>query len=106
MRRREFMGLMAPAAWALAGRAQSPKRVGVLLQGGPYYSGVEGLREGLKASGLEEGRELALIIRDGRGDLKGIEEAALVLERDGADVIVAFATSVALAAQHATAHVS
>jgi putative tryptophan/tyrosine transport system substrate-binding protein len=109
MRRREFvfaLGL-ATLGMPLPARTQGskPKRVGVLLQGGPYYSGVDGLREELKASGLQEGRELALIVRDGMGDLAAIGAAARALEHDGTDLIVAFATSVALAAQRATVDV-
>jgi putative tryptophan/tyrosine transport system substrate-binding protein len=50
----------------------------------------------------------SLATRDGKrhgdpgGDLSAIEAAARGLERDGVDVIVAFATSVALVAQRAT----
>jgi putative tryptophan/tyrosine transport system substrate-binding protein len=106
MRRRKVLALLAGAvAWPCVAQAQRPKRVGILLQGGPYYSGIEGLREGLKALGLEESRELAFIVRDARGDLTAVEAAARALERDGVDVIVAFATSVALAAQRATVDV-
>jgi putative ABC transport system substrate-binding protein len=85
--------------------AQTPgtKRIGVVLHGGPYYfAGVEGLREGLKAAGLEEGRDVALIVRDAMGDLNAAGRAARELEQDGVDVIVALATSVALASKGAT----
>jgi putative ABC transport system substrate-binding protein len=88
--------------------AQTPgvKRIGVVLHGGPYYfAGVEGLREGLKAAGLEEGRDVALIVRDAMGDLNAAGGAARELERDGVDVIVALATSVALASKGATENV-
>ena len=85
--------------------AQTPgtKRIGVVLHGGPYYlAGVEGLREGLKAAGHEEGRDVALIVRDAMGDLSAAGRAARELEQDGVDVIVALATSVALASKGAT----
>jgi putative tryptophan/tyrosine transport system substrate-binding protein len=88
--------------------AQTPgtKRIGVVLHGGPYYfAGVEGLREGLKAAGLEEGRDVALIVRDAIGDLEAAGRAARELERDGVDLIVALATSVALATKGATQNV-
>ena len=31
-------------------------RVGVILQGGPYYEAINGLRDGLREVGLEEGK--------------------------------------------------
>jgi putative ABC transport system substrate-binding protein len=82
------------------------RRVGVVLEGGPYYAGVDGLREGLKAAGLEEGQRLALIVRDTEGDLSAVEAAARALEHDdGVDLIVAFAASVTLAVRRSTANV-
>jgi putative tryptophan/tyrosine transport system substrate-binding protein len=105
MKRRGFLLRLGAAAFAaapLAADAQPPKRVGVILQGGPYYAGIEGLREGLKASGLEEGRDLTFVVRDAKGELAAVEAAARELERDGADLIVAIASSVAFATKHAT----
>jgi putative ABC transport system substrate-binding protein len=63
------------------------------------------LRDGLKASGLEEGRDIALVVRDARGDLTAAQAAAGALERDGVDLIVTLATSVTLAAKRATVDV-
>jgi putative tryptophan/tyrosine transport system substrate-binding protein len=86
--------------------AQSVKRIGVVLHGGPYYyAGVEGLRDGLKAFGLQEGRDIALIVRDASGDLTAAQAAAGALERDGVDLIVTLATSVTLASKRGTADV-
>jgi putative tryptophan/tyrosine transport system substrate-binding protein len=111
MRRRQFIALLGSGAvaWPCAIVAQPPdqvRRVGVVLQGGSYYAGVDGLREGLKEAGLEEGQRLALLVRDAKGDLAAVEAAARVLERDdGVDLIVVFATSVALAARRSTENV-
>ena len=111
MRRREFITLLGSAAmaWPRAVVAQQPeplRRVGVVIQGGSYHAGVDGLREGLKAAGLEEGQQLALLVRDTKGDLSAVEVTARALEReDGVDLIVAFATSVALAVKRVTANV-
>jgi putative ABC transport system substrate-binding protein len=111
MRRREFIVLVSGAAiaWSRAVVAQQPgplRRVGVVIQGGSYHAGVDGLREGLKVAGLEEGRQLTLLVRDTKGDLSAVEVAARALEReDGVDLIIAFATSVALAVRGATATV-
>jgi putative ABC transport system substrate-binding protein len=108
MRRREFMTVLGgAAAWPLVARGQQtrPKRIGVVLQGEPYYAGVEGLREGLKAAGLEDGRQIELVLRDAKGDAAAAAAAARELERDGVDLIVAFATTVARATKNATANV-
>ena len=111
MKRRTFMVLLGGAAtsWArnvVANQPKRPRRVGVVIQGDPYDIGVEGLREGLKALGLEEGEWLTLLVRDAQGDLMAVEAAARAFERDDdVDVIVALATSVALAVKRATASV-
>ena len=109
MRRRDFIALLgSAAAWPHAARAQQPDRlrqIGVVIQGDVYHVGVDGLREGLKAVGLEEGQQIALLVRDAKGNLAAVEAAARDFERDGVDLIVAFATSVALAAKRSTAKV-
>jgi putative ABC transport system substrate-binding protein len=76
--------------------------VGVILQGGPYYDAINGLREGLKELRLIEGKHFALEIRDAKGDLKLVEEAARNLEREKVDLIFAIATSVTIAVKRAT----
>ena len=107
MRRREFILVIGGAAVALPmlARAQtaSVKRIGVIYQGGPFETSIEGLREGLRAAGLEEGRHVALLIRNTKGDAAAAEAAARALERDDkVDVIVALSTSMALPAKRAT----
>ncbi len=49
-----FVGLAAVA------EAQQPKiyRVGVIHQGGPYGAVVDGLRDGLRQLGYEEGKQI------------------------------------------------
>jgi putative ABC transport system substrate-binding protein len=108
MRRREFMSVLAaviPGAWPLAARAQTGiKRVGVIYRGGPFESGIEALRDGLRGAGLEEGRHFALLVRDSKGgDAAAAEAAARDLERDDkVDIIVAITSTVARAAKQAT----
>jgi putative ABC transport system substrate-binding protein len=80
-------------------------RVGVLLQGGQYSPAVDGLREGLRELGLEEGKQIVLDVRDAKGDLKAVEAAARSLEAEKVDVIYTLATSVTLAAKRATTRV-
>ena len=99
MRRREVIALLALSAGAgpLASLAQTGiKRVGVVYQGGPYEVTIEGLREGLRARGLEEGRNVALVLHHALGNVAEAEAAAGALERDEkVDVIVAVGTTTA-----------
>jgi putative tryptophan/tyrosine transport system substrate-binding protein len=81
---------------------QKAYRIGVLLQGGPWYDAVDGLRRGLKELGLEEDKQFILDIRDAKGDPKAVEEAARNLERDKVKLIYAVATSVVTTAKQVT----
>jgi putative tryptophan/tyrosine transport system substrate-binding protein len=87
--------------------AQQPQvyRVRVLLQGGVSSTAIDGLREGLKQLGLEEEKHFLLEIRDAKGDLKIVEEAARNLEREKVNLIFAINTSVARVTKQATAEV-
>jgi len=80
-------------------------RVGVILQGGPYSAAIDGLRDGLRELGLEDGKQLVLHVRDAKGDLKAVEVAARSLEEEKVDLIYSVATSVTLAAKRATRNV-
>jgi putative ABC transport system substrate-binding protein len=88
-------------------KAQQAKvyRVGVILEGGPYYAVVDGLKDGLRELGLEEGRQYVLEIRDLKGERKAAEEAARNLERGKVHLIHAVATSIAIATKRATTDV-
>jgi putative tryptophan/tyrosine transport system substrate-binding protein len=112
MRRRAFIATLAAVAAGapllLRAHAQTTgvRRIGVVYHGGPYEVSIEGLREGLKTAGLEEGRHVALLLRNGQGDAAAAEAAARALERDDkVDVIVAIGTSATRAAKRATAEV-
>jgi putative tryptophan/tyrosine transport system substrate-binding protein len=106
MGRRAFLGTLAGGLLAspLAAEAQQARvyRVGVVLQGGPNWGAVDGLRKGLGELGLEEGKQFILHIREGKGDLKVVEQAAGDLEREKVDLIYSVATSVTLAVKRAT----
>jgi len=80
-------------------------RVGVVLQGGSYSAAVDGLRDGIKDLGLEEGKQVVLHVHDTKGDLKAVEAAASRLERENVDVIYAVATSVAVVVKRVTKRV-
>ena len=97
--------LLALCVPAEAGQAKV-YRVGVILQGGGViYTAIDGLREGLKKLGLEEEKHFLLEIRDAKGDLKMVEEAARNLEREKVNLIFAINTSVARVTKGATAEV-
>jgi putative tryptophan/tyrosine transport system substrate-binding protein len=103
MRRRDFiLGVGAASAVPQPVCAQTPTTVGVVIQGGPDQPALSGLREGLKAAGLREGEHVEVATRQGSGDLKSVEAIAKSFEEDGCRVIVAFSTSVALAASRGT----
>jgi len=106
--RRTFLagtGAMLLAAPLAAETQQAGKvyRVGVVLEGGPYYAAIDGLRAGLKELGFEEGKQYVLHIRDVKGDLSSVAETAKNLEQEKVDVIFATATSVTLAVRRGTA---
>jgi putative ABC transport system substrate-binding protein len=106
MRRRLLAGGLAAALFfpVITG-AQDSKvpKIGVILQGGPsWYAVVEGLRDGLNDLGLAEGKQYVLEVRETKGDLKAVENAAREFERAKISLIYTAATSVSLAAQKAT----
>ena len=109
MRRLALTGMvvLAVLAAALPARAQHARlhRIGVVLQGGSYSAAIQGLRDGLKELGFEEGKQYVLVVRDVKGDLKAAETAARELESDKVDLIWALATSTTLAVKRATTSV-
>jgi len=82
-----------------------PYRVGVLLPGDAWYVIIDGLRNGLKELGLEEGKQFVLEIHDTKSDMKAAEEAARNLEQEKVNLIYATRTSVTIAAKRATADI-
>ncbi len=106
MDRRAFVGMVAGgllAAPLIAGAQQARVyRIGVILQGGPYSAAIDGLRDGLREVGLEEGKQFILHVRDTKGDLKLVEAAARSLEDQKVDLIYTLGASVTLAAKRAT----
>src|SRR5215510_5542701 len=80
-------------------------RVGVIYQGGPYKAIVDGLRDGLRQLGYEEGKQITLEIRDTQSDLTLVEEAARTFERERVNLIYAVTTLVATAVKSVTSQV-
>ena len=77
-------------------------RVGVLLHGGVYFQALDGLRNGLRELGLEEGKQVVFLVHDSKGDIKSVGPAAARFEGEKVDLIYAVASSVTLAAKRAT----
>jgi putative tryptophan/tyrosine transport system substrate-binding protein len=109
MTKKMVVALLATLALAFVhlAQAQSTKvyRVGVVLEGGPFYALIDGLKDGLRDLGFAEGKQYVLEIRDLKGDRKAAEEAARSLERDKVDLIYVIANSLATAAKRATTEI-
>jgi putative ABC transport system substrate-binding protein len=111
MDRRAFIaslagGLLAAPLAAEGQQAAKVHRVGVVLEGGPYYAAVDGLRDGLKELGFDEGTHYNLHIRDVKGNLTAVGETAKnLVEREKVDLIYSVATGVSVAVQRATTKV-
>src|SRR5215813_9524221 len=91
-------------AMAVIAEAQQAKvyRVGVIQPAAPFSAIVEGLRDGLKELGYEDGKQVRLEIRDTKGDLNAVKEAAQTFERDKVNLIYVVATSAAVAVKEST----
>ena len=88
----------------LAAEAQPARvyRVGVVLHGSPYYSAIDGLRDGLRELGFEEGKQFVLSVRDTKGDLKSADVLARSLEGENVDLIYAVTASAAVGVKRGT----
>jgi len=84
-------------------QARRPYRIGVLHTGFfQIIPVVEGLKAGLKAAGLQEGRDVTLDIRFTRGDLQAAKPGAVALANAGMDLIVVDGEEATHAAKAAT----
>jgi putative ABC transport system substrate-binding protein len=83
-------------------QTRHPYRIGVVHAGFfPNTPPVEGLRAGLKALGLEEGRDVILDIRPTKGDLRLARAATTALAGAGVDLIFAEGEQISRAAMGA-----
>jgi putative tryptophan/tyrosine transport system substrate-binding protein len=87
-----------------AGQAKA-YRVGVIHHGGPYKAVVDGLRDGLRQLGVEEGKQFLLDIQDSKGDLKAVEEAARNFELERVNLIFAITTSAVTPVKNVTSDI-
>src|SRR6267154_2114117 len=104
MNRSRLVGLVALAfCFLIAPRVaggQTPgnvHRVGIVYLSGHHKVIVDGLRQGLRDLGLEEGKHFVLDIREVKGgDWTAVGEAARDLERAKVELIYAVTTQVAI----------
>ena len=83
-------------------QARPVYRLGLLSQGPPPQSYIDGLKQGFRELGYEEGRNLVWELRFTDGSLDRLADLAGELVRLKVDVILARASSGALAAKRAT----
>lgn len=103
---RATTALLALLALALAPlhAAAQPRvyRIGVVLLGGPGTQTIDGLRDGLRDLGLEEGKHYALMVRETKGDRKAAGVAGKKLEAEAVDVIFTVGSLVTFTVMQAT----
>jgi putative tryptophan/tyrosine transport system substrate-binding protein len=80
-------------------------RIGVIHEGGPTRAVIDGLKDGLRELGFEEGKQYVLKVHDLQGDRTAAAEAARTLEGEKVDLLFAFSTSVTTVAKRATSKV-
>jgi hypothetical protein len=76
-----LLTVLLPPVFLVEAQQAKVYRVGVIHQGGPYKAVVDGLRDGLRRLGYEEGNRSSKI-RDTKSDPKLVEEAAKTFERE------------------------
>ena len=108
MRRREFITLLGgvAVAWPLAARAQQGRMPTIGLpwpaDAPPVFPRMESFRQGLRASGLVEGQNVALELRYAQRGPQQLPELAADLVRLKVDVIFASGDFAPKVAQQAT----
>jgi putative tryptophan/tyrosine transport system substrate-binding protein len=88
--------------WCAAAQPIKPYRIGVLFPGGAQYETLNGMRDGLKELGLEEGKQFVLTIKDVKGDTVAAEQAAIAFEKDNVSLVYALTTPIITKAKAAT----
>jgi putative tryptophan/tyrosine transport system substrate-binding protein len=109
MTKKTFAALLTALALACVDLAQAQQtkmyRIGVIHEGGTFTAVVDGLKDGLRELGLDEGRNYVLVIRDLKGDRNAGAEAAKNLERGKVDLIYVVSTSPTTVVKRATGEV-
>ena len=104
-RRALIAGLGSAAAWPAVVRAQQPAKIrhlGILQPGAPPTPLVEAMQGRLRELGYIEGRNIIFDYKWAEGNLQQLPQLATELANLKPDVIAAFSTPAAIAAQKAT----
>jgi hypothetical protein len=102
--RRMFITSLATFAVPVTAGAQTAgnvRRVGIIHLSGHHQVVVDGLRQGLRELRLEEGKHVVLEVREIKGDLRTVGEAARELERGKVATSVVKKSAPAIAPQWA-----
>jgi putative tryptophan/tyrosine transport system substrate-binding protein len=104
MKRRQFIRLLggAAAAWPLAARAQQPPLPVIGYLSGASMTGDVGFQQGLKETGLIEGRDFAIEYRSPAGQTDRLPAIVADVVARRVTVILAVSDSYALAVKAAT----
>jgi ABC-type uncharacterized transport system substrate-binding protein len=103
IRRRQFITLLGgAAAWPLAARAQQPAMPVIGYLSGASMTGDVGFQQGLKETGLIEGRDFAIEYRSTGGQTDRLQAIVADLVAHRVTVILAVSDSYALAAKAET----
>jgi putative ABC transport system substrate-binding protein len=108
MKRRAFIALLGAAVFAPTALAQPGRmpRVGLLMLGNPDPGlFLREITTGLRELGYEDGRNVALELRNANGSAAQLDVLARELATRPVDVIVAFQTPSVVAAKAATAQI-
>ncbi len=108
MRRRTVIPLLVLVlASVQLAQAQQPTvyRVGVIHEGGFFSVAVDGLKDGLRELGFAEGKQYVVELRDVKGNLNAVEDAARDLEREKVNLIYVLSTSPATVVKRVTVEV-
>jgi putative ABC transport system substrate-binding protein len=91
-----------------AGFAQTATlhRIGIVHPGGGVSETLDGLRQGLRELGLEEGKQFNLIIKDVKGDALATDDIAKAFEKDNVSLIYALTSPVITRTKAATSKVA
>jgi putative tryptophan/tyrosine transport system substrate-binding protein len=82
-------GLLLGLVFALfaTGAGAKPYRVGIVLPGDEWASSVDGVKEGLKAQGYIEGKDIVYFLENAKGDKKVVSEATKKFVADKVDAV-------------------
>jgi ABC-type uncharacterized transport system substrate-binding protein len=81
------LGVIALAVALLGAGPHAPARIGVVLPGTEWESGLDGLRDGLRGLGYVEGRDVVLLVDNAEHDKGRIATATEGFKRDHVDLL-------------------